>query len=301
MKTFQSLKRRAELALALALFAFCVAPAVHARSSTDAQWKTTAVYGQKIRYLEAGSGPTVILLHGLGGSASLWAPTIAPLAKTHRVIVPDQIGFGSSAKPLIDYRVATLVDFLDGFYKNLKIKRASLVGNSLGGFAAAAFALAHPEKVDRLVLVGSAGFALPKDFDPRTFDFLNPSTRAGMKQVLEAIFYDKRRFATDTAANDFFTKKLASGDGYTVQRFIASILKGEDVLDGKLDALKHPTLLVWGREDALTPLSAGERFKSEIPNSELLIIEKCGHVPQLEKPEEFNAAVLNFFKQPASH
>src|SRR5262250_1238797 len=79
------------------------------------KWAT--VFGMKIHYQEAGSGPAVILLHGLGGDASNWAANIMPLSKSYRVLVPDQIGFGKSDKPLINYRVATLVDFLDGFMK----------------------------------------------------------------------------------------------------------------------------------------------------------------------------------------
>jgi triacylglycerol lipase len=270
------------------LFAFSLAQAQQAAQ------KTATVYGAKIHYLEAGSGPAVILLHGLGGSSSNWASTIGPLSQKYRVIVPDQIGFGRSDKPFINYRVGTLVDFLNGLYKELGIERASLVGNSLGGFTAAAFALAYPQKVDRLVLVDAAGFAMPKETDPRTLNALNPSTREGVKQILSLIFYNKAMFANDAVVDTFYAQKIATGDGYTIQRFIDSIVHGEDVLDGKLGALKHPTLIIWGREDALTPLAMGERFKKEISNSELLIIEKCGHVPQMEKANEFNAALMKF-------
>ena len=275
----------------LALFAFVLAGCAPAGG---AQSKTTTVYGMKIHYLEAGNGPTVILLHGLGADTSIWAPTIGPLAQHYRVIVPDQIGFGRSDKPLINYRIATLVDFLDGFYQALGIERASLVGNSLGGAAAASFALAHPQKVDRLILVASGGYALPKDADPAAFYALNPSTRAGMKQVLQAVFYDKERFVSDAGATDIFAKKLAGGDGYAVQKFLESYIRGEDLLDGRLAAIGAPTLLVWGREDALTPLALGERFKKEIARAELVVLDKCGHLPQIEQAERFNAAVLKF-------
>jgi pimeloyl-ACP methyl ester carboxylesterase len=256
--------------------------------------KFVTVFGAKIHYLEAGSGPAVILLHGLGGDVSNWAPTIGPLSQKYRVIVPDQIGFGHSDKPFLNYRVATLVDFLDGLYKELKIERATLVGNSLGGFAAAAFALAHPEKVDRLVLVCSAGFSISNDIDPRVLNGLNPSTRNQIKEIFSLVFYNKQLFGSDAAIDTFFARKVAAGDGYTIQRFIESISRGEDVLDGRLSAIKHPTLIIWGREDGLTPLAMGERFKKEIAGSELLIIEKCGHVPQLEKAAEFNSALLKF-------
>lgn len=256
--------------------------------------KVATVFGQKIHYIEAGAGPVVILLHGLGGDVSNWAPTIGPLSQKYRVIVPDQIGFGRSDKPLINYRVGTLVDFLDAFYKQIGITRASLVGNSLGGWTVAAFALAHPEKVDRLVLVDAAGFAVTGDLDPRVINGLNPSTREAIKQVMGLVFYNKQMFANDAAVDAFFARRMSAGDGYTIQRFIDSITHGEDVLDNKLAAIKQPTLIVWGREDGLTPLAMGERFKKEIPGSELFIIEKCGHVPQLEKAAEFNAALMKF-------
>ncbi len=116
--------------------------------------KQVDVFGQKIHYLEAGSGPVVILLHGLGADATNWAMNTAVLAKSYHVYVPDQIGFGESDKPAINYRVGTLVDFLDGFYKKLGITKATVVGNSLGGWTAMAFTLAHPDKVDRMVVGG---------------------------------------------------------------------------------------------------------------------------------------------------
>ena len=110
------------------------------------------------------------------------------------------------------------------------------------------------------------------------------------------LFYNKQLFASDAAVDAFFTRRMTAGDGYTIQRFIDSIVHGEDVLDNKLSAIKHATLIVWGREDGLTPLAMGERFKKEIAGSELLIIEKCGHVPQLEKAAEFNAALMKFLE-----
>lgn len=256
--------------------------------------KFVTIYGAKIHYLEAGSGPAVILLHGLGGDVSNWFATIGPLSQKYRVIVPDQIGFGRSDKPMINYRVGTLVDFLDALYKELKVERASLVGNSLGGWTAAAYALAHPEKVDRLVLVDAAGFALTGDVNPRALNGLNPSTLEGAKQLLSQIFYNKQMFASDAAAGLILTRRMMAGDGYTIQRFIDSVVNGEDMLDRSVSAIKQPTLIIWGREDALTPLALGERFKKEINGSELLIIEKCGHVPQLEKSAEFNAALMKF-------
>lgn len=283
--------------LALAIMSLLCVSVTAAAQTTAAQSAATdkfvTVYGVKIHYQEAGSGPAVILLHGLGGDASNWAQTVGPLSQKYRVIVPDQIGFGRSDKPMINYRVGTLVDFLDGFYKELKLDRASLVGNSLGGWTAAAYTLAHPEKVERLVLVDSAGFAITGDVDPRVLNGLNPSTRDAVKQVMSLVFYNKQ-YTSDAAVDLLFARKMTAGDSYTIQRFIDSITHGEDVLDNKLGAVKQPTLIVWGREDGLTPIALGERFKKEIAGSQFIVIEKCGHVPQLEKAAEFNAALVKF-------
>jgi pimeloyl-ACP methyl ester carboxylesterase len=259
--------------------------------------KEITVFGSKIHYVEAGAGPTVILLHGLGGNTENWALNIGPLAARFHVIVPDQIGFGKSDKPLINYRVGTYVDFLDEFCKQLKIERASLVGESMGGWISAAYTLAFPQRVERLVLVDSAGYAPPPDFDSRTLYGLNPSTREGMKQLAAKVFYNKL-FATDAVIDQVLTHRISAGDGYTINSIIDSVIRGEDFLDKRVQAIKQPTLIVWGREDGLVSLADGQRFKKEIPNSTLLIFEQCGHVPPIEKAAEFNAAVLKFLSPP---
>jgi 2-hydroxy-6-oxonona-2,4-dienedioate hydrolase len=260
--------------------------------------KEVVIYGTKIHYVEAGSGPVVILLHGLGGNTTNWALNTAALAGKFRVIVPDQIGFGRSDKPFVNYRIQTYVDFLDRLYKELKIERASLVGNSMGGWVAAAYTLAHPEKVERLVLVDAAGFAPPADFDTRQLDALNPSTRAGMKQLATLVFHNKQVFTSDAAIDLMLTARLTAGDGHTIKSLIESIARREDMLDNQLSKIKQPTLIIWGRSDGLTPLKEfGERFHKEIPGSELLVFDACGHVPQFEKATDFNTAVLKFLSQ----
>ncbi|HEX8475913.1 MAG TPA: alpha/beta hydrolase [Pyrinomonadaceae bacterium] len=257
--------------------------------------KEANVFGMKIHYVEAGSGPVVVLLHGLGGNTMNWAFNVGTLAQKYRVVVPDQIGFGRSDKPLINYRITTYVDFLDKFLSELKIEKASLVGNSMGGWIAAAYALAHPSKVERLVLADAAGFAPPKDFDLKSLSGLNPTTREGMRQLASLVFYNKQLFTNDAAIDLMLTQRLAAGDGYTIQRLIESIARNEDMLDNRLAAIKQPTLIIWGRDDGLTPFAReGERFKKEMPAARFVVFEQCGHVPQVEKAAEFNAAVLQF-------
>lgn len=256
--------------------------------------KDITVYGTKIHYAEAGSGPTVIMLHGLGGNWTNWALNIGPLAANYHVVAPDQIGFGKSDKPLINYGIGTYVDFLDQFCKQLKIERASLVGVSMGGWIAASYTVAFPDKVDRLVLVDSAGYAPPANFDIRTFYGLNPSTRAGMKALSEKVFYNQALFGSDAVIDQLLARRINAGDGYTINSIIESLGRGEGFLDKRVQSIKQPTLIVWGRQDGLVLLSDGERFKKEIANSTLVVFEKCGHVPNVEKAPEFNAAVLKF-------
>jgi pimeloyl-ACP methyl ester carboxylesterase len=266
---------------------------------TNAQTsKEVLVFGQKIHYVEAGSGPTLILLHGLGGSTQVWQFNIAPLAEKYHVVVPDQIGFGKSDKPLVNYRIRTYVDFLDQFCKQLKIERATLIGNSMGGWIATMFTAAFPDRVDKLVLVDAAGYAPPKDLDTRTFFGLNPTTREGMKILAGKVFYNKA-FLTDAAIDQAIAARLAAGDGYTINSITESIIRGEDFLDDIAKTVKRPTLIVWGRQDGLVSLAEGERFNKDIAGSKMVVIDQCGHVPNVEKPGEFNAAVLKFLTEGA--
>ena len=260
--------------------------------------KEVLVFGQKIQYVEAGSGPTVILLHGLGGSSQVWSFNIAPLAEKFHVVVPDQIGFGKSDKPLVNYRIRTYVDFLDQFCKQLKIERATLVGNSMGGWIAAMFTASFPERVDKLVLVDAAGYRPPKDFDMRTLFGLNPTTREGMKVLVSRVFYNKA-FQTDALIDQSIAVRLAAGDGYTINSLTESIIRGEDFVDDVVKTIKTPTLLVWGRQDGLVPLADGERYNKDIAGSKMIVIEQCGHVPNVEKAGEFNAALMKFLTESA--
>jgi pimeloyl-ACP methyl ester carboxylesterase len=272
----------------LIVVTFCLATLANAQTP-----KETTVFGQKIHYVEAGSGPNVILLHGLGGSSQGWQFNIGPLAEKFHVYVPDQIGFGKSDKPLVMYRIRTYVDFLDQFCKQLKIERATLVGNSMGGWIAAAFTAAFPDRVDKLVLVDAAGYAPPKELDMRTLFALNPTTREGMKVLTAKVFYNKA-FQTDAAIDAAIAARLAAGDGYTIKSITESIIRGEDFLDDTVKTIKRPTLIIWGREDGLVPLAEGERFHKDIAGSKLVVFDQCAHVPNLEKPGEFNAAVIKF-------
>lgn len=261
--------------------------------------KQVEIFGQKIVYQEAGSpaNPKVILLHGLGGDMTNWAMTVPALAAKYHVFAPDQVGFGKSDKPIANYRIAMLVEFLDRFCAKLGIEKATLVGNSLGGWTAASFAVAHPQKVEKIVLVDAAGYS-PKYWGGPTLDRaalggLNPSTTAQLKAMFALIFYNKA-MSSDAFIEQAFTAKLKRGDGGTINSFIDSFLRGEDSLDETARTIKAPTLVIWGRQDGLTPLAIGEAFARDIAGAQLVVLDQCGHVPQVEKAGEFNAALLKF-------
>ena len=279
--------RKFGLILLLAVF---VVPAFGQGQPQD---KTITVFGQSIHYFDMGSGPVVVLLHGLGSRKEDWVPVLEPMAQKYRLLVPDQIGFGRSDKPLLDYSIQTYVDFLNEFLRQLKVEKASLVGESLGGWIAGLYAVeisggAHMIPVERLVLVDAAGL---KQDTP--IPDLNPSSLAAMRGVMEAVFYDTS-WVNEDALRKIFTDKLAVHDGYTVRSFLGNPTREKERLDDRLASIKVPTLVVWGRQDKLLPIASGERYAAGIAGAKLVSFEKCGHDPPIEKTEEFLAAVVAF-------
>lgn len=278
----------------MALITFALSTCVFAQAPQE---KFATVFGAKIRYLEAGdpAKPTVILLHGLGGNADTsWAFNIGALSASYHVIAPDQIGFGKSDKPMINYRVGTYVDFLDKFLTDLKIAKVSLVGNSMGGWISVLYAAKYPAKVDKLVLADAAGYAPPKDFDYSSLQKINPSTRDGVREMVKILFYNHALFGSDAMIDQFMAARIAANDGFTVQTLLKTIELGEDYFDAQAKTINQPTLIVWGKQDGLILVREGERLKKDIAGSELIVFDQCGHAPQTEKFKEFNAAVLKF-------
>ena len=264
-------------------------------AATAPQEKTVTVFGAKIRYLEAGDAakPVVILLHGTGAQAESWALTMPALAANYRVIAPDQIGFGKSDKPFLKYRVGTYADFLDKFMSELKIEKASLVGNSMGGWVSAFMAIKYPNRVEKIVLVDAAGLA-PKNINFDQIYQLNNSTRDEIRANLKLIFANAALQNNEALVDQFMTQRIIANDGYTINSLIESIKRNEDFLDARLGEIKKPTLIIWGKQDGLLPVADAERFNKGIAGSELVIFDHTGHVPQFEKAADFNKKVLEF-------
>ncbi len=275
------------------LILLLVVIAVPAFGQGQPQDKTITVFGQAIHYFDVGSGPAVVLLHGLGSRKEDWLPVLDLMAQKYRLLVPDQIGFGKSDKPLLDYSIQTYVDFLNEFLRQLKVEKASLMGESLGGWIAGLYVAeigggAHLIPIEKLVLVDAAGLKQDKPIPD-----LNPSSLAAMRGMMEAVFYDTSWLSED-ALRKIFTDKLAVHDGYTVRSILGNPALATERLDERLGSIKVPTLVTWGKQDKLLPIASGERYAAGIPGAKLVSFDKCGHVPAIEKTEEFLAAVTSF-------
>jgi 2-hydroxy-6-oxonona-2,4-dienedioate hydrolase len=253
------------------------------------QEKTAVVFDQNIRYFEAGHGAAVILLHGLGGAKEHWMGNFGALAAGYHVYAIDQIGFGHSDKPLLDYKIATFVDFLYAFMQTQNIGKATLVANSMGGWVALDFTVQHPGMVEKLVLVDAAGLAWLR---PIGVD-LNPASLAAMRTLIESVFYDKK-IVSDGAVQHAFAERMRNNDGYTIQHTWAGFATTPQFEDAKLASIHVPTLVMWGRQDELIPLASGEKLRDGIKGAKLVVFDQCGHVPMIEKSEEFNHALLEF-------
>jgi pimeloyl-ACP methyl ester carboxylesterase len=169
------------------------------------------------------------------------------------------------------------------------IGKATLVGNSLGGWIALDFTVQHPELVDKLVLVDAAGLTWGGAAPAVE---LNPSSVSETRTLLEGLFYNKK-MVTDEFVQNVFTNHMRNNDGYTIQRTLASFPQAP-FEDQKLQSVHAPTLVIWGRQDELIGVDRAEKFHAGIAGSKLVIFDQCGHVPQIEKAEEFNKALLDF-------
>ncbi len=284
-------RRGAFLAIVFVVFVTACLGQAPAQQPQD---KTILVFGQTIHYWDVGSGPVLVLVHGLGSSKDGdWGRVVAPLSKKYRVIAMDQIGFGRSDKPLIDYKIQTYVDFLNEFLRSLKVEKASFMGESLGGWISALYAAeisggAHLVPVEKLVLVDAAGLQQAKPIPN-----LNPSTLADMRKLLEAVFYDTS-WVTDEVLQKSFTDKLAKHDGYTVHAILSNPSLAAERLDDRLAQIHVPTLVVWGKQDTLLPITSGERYAAGIAGAKLVSFDQCGHVPPVEKTAEFVPVVEAF-------
>jgi 4,5:9,10-diseco-3-hydroxy-5,9,17-trioxoandrosta-1(10),2-diene-4-oate hydrolase len=257
--------------------------------------------GLHVRYVRRGSGPPVLLVHGIASSIYTWADVIPALAVRHDVIALDLPGFGASDIPAGfsgDRYPRVLASFLD----HLGLPRVSLVGHSLGGAASAAFAAAHPERVAKLALVDAAGFNLAPSDRPWLLRLAGaPGAGAVMEALpvrrrlialgLRQVFHDDAR-VTPEKVEEYAAPMARPG----AQRFMSELLRGAGSmgLPEAITRVRAPTLVVWCSDDQWVPLRDADRFVQAIPGARKAVIEGCGHLPQEERPRELLALLEQF-------
>lgn len=250
---------------------------------------TSEVFGQRIAWFEIGQGPAIVLLHGFAGDRRDWVHVMRKLYSDHRVIAFDAPGFGDSAKPGISYSVETMADFLDGFLSTQKIERATLVGHSVGAWAAAIFAQRHPDRVDRLVAVAPMG--LGAGVEPRLLEILLPSSREDVRKFLP-LLYAKQGASPDGAALDaLYTRVLARGDAGATDSILRNARGGSfagDLPPGL------PVLIVAGVEDVFASEVEVLKAQAITPSARLTRVPGCGHMVHVECAGEVSAAIGEF-------
>jgi pimeloyl-ACP methyl ester carboxylesterase len=296
------------IALAIVLAA-CGRPLV--RPSAFDWGQTLEVRTAQIRegtllYAVTGEGPPLLLLHGFGGQSWVWEKQVSALSGRYRLHLLDLLGYGFSDRPKLDYTPVLFVESVRQFMDRLGIRRASLIGNSMGGGVAWSFALAFPDRVDKLVLIDSVTpDALSEVRNPSFRWFLAIrnlplvprlavalTTRGMLRATLREMVFDDR-LITDAVVERQYQIGRIEGTG----RVMTSTARHADEIArsaGALAALRRPTLVIWGEHDEVFPLEVGRRLHALIEGSEFRVIPDSGHMPMWERPDETNRAILEF-------
>lgn len=270
----------------------------------------TTVDGHKVHYQTVGEGPALMLIHGGGPGAygySNYSRNIGPLSEKFQVIVIDLPGYGQSEfMPAPDSAFAPLSRAVMGVLDDMGIKKANLVGNSLGGGTSLRTALDYPERIDKLILMGPAGSVpihspFPTEGLIRMLTFYQgeaPSLEK-IRRVVDLLVFDP-----SAITDELLEERLKVA---TKPEIMANPpLRGrganpkDDLWREPLNTLTHPTLIIWGREDRVVPIDAAYLLLKTIPNASLHVFPKCGHWAQWEKADEFNELVANFVTRPTT-
>ena len=256
---------------------------------------------------DQGSGPPVLLLHGSGPGVSAWANwrlLMPVLARTRRVVAPDLLGFGYTDRPAdpadgTPYRMAVWVQQAIDLLDALNIEQADLVGNSFGGALGLALAIAHPQRVRRLVLMGSVGVPFPLTPGLDAVWGYTPSL-ANMRALLDIFAFDRGLVNDELAALRYqasirpgFQESFAAMFPAPRQRWVDAMASPE----ADIRALPHHTLVVHGREDAVIPLSNSLTLAQWIVHAQLHVFGECGHWTQIEHAARFARLIENFFTE----
>jgi len=259
----------------------------------------------RIHYNEAGSGDTVVMVHGGGPGASGWSNYSrnfgALVEAGYRVVLIDCPGFNKSDPHLVrTSRPEVNAIAIKGLVDKLGVERVHLVGNSMGGASSMHFALKYPERVGRLVLMGpsSCGASVfapqpPEGIRLLTRLYQNPSLEA-LKQMLEVFVYDVSRITPELIEARF--ANMMRNDGAHLKNWVNSTAKTNPDISSRFGEIKAKTLVTWGRDDRFVPLDHGLKLVWGIPDANLHVVSRCGHWIQWEHAELFNQLVIDFLR-----
>jgi len=238
-------------------------------------------------YIDEGEGEVLLLLHGLMGSLSNWDGVVNQFKSKYRVLIPILPIYDM---PLITTGVKSLSKFVHKFIKFKKLENITVLGNSLGGHVALVYVLAHPENIKAMVLTGSSGLyenAFGGSFPRReSIDFV--------REKVQYTFYDPA-IATDELVNDVY--RLVN-DRHSVIRLLAMAKSAiRHNMKKDLHKMQMPVCLIWGKDDKITPPEVALEFNALLPNAELHWLDKCGHAPMMEWPDEFNVLLGAFLEK----
>lgn len=243
----------------------------------------------ELRWLERGDGEAVVLLHGLMGQMNHWEPTLEVLADICRAMAPSLPIFDPAlAEVSIPELARHVVRLLDA----LEIRHAVIGGNSLGGHVALEMALRHPDRVTGLILTGSSGL-LERGF---TRNVPHAPSAEYVRTKMEEIFYDPA-LVTPPWVEAVRRVVTTRATALRVLQFARAAKRHN--LEAELPRITAPTLLVWGKEDRITPVEVALQFHALIPDSELVYVTNCGHAPMLERPDAFGEIVGEWLRETA--
>ena len=270
------------------------------------------VDGLRVGYLLRGSGPSVLLIHGLGEFLETWAYNIDSLSKHFTVCAVDLPGHGHSEQSKGDYTIDYCVGFVVDFMEVMGIKHVSLVGRSMGGPICLMIGIDFPDKVNKIILVSSGGFdenvplAYRLALLPVLGDImLGPAVLVNSSTVRLAM---RRQFYNSNSVPDEWIQVACeylklSNRNETIRNIIRSNAsltskkpKEKAIVTDKISLLNTPTLIVHGMQDNLVSVEQARDAASIIPDAQLKLLAECGHNPQIEKAPEFNELVLSFLK-----
>lgn len=230
------------------------------------------------QFIEEGSGPTLLLLHGLFGALSNWTDVVSHFSKRYRIVIPLMPIY---TLPILNTNVKALAEFVHDFIRFKQYKDVILIGNSLGGHVTLVYVKNHPDNIRGMVLTGSSGLyenAMGGSF-PRREDY------NFIKQKVEYTFYDPAS-ASKELVDEVYGIVNDKGKLIRILSLAKSAIRHN--MSDDLQFMKLPTCLIWGKNDTITPPDVAEEFHRLLPKNELFWIDKCGHAPMMEQPKEFN-------------